>query len=63
MDAPLISEKLKAIWAEHAIKSSGTINKIPGMKVQVWTEYGYREVIGLCYNNDLKSIELVLDDK
>lgn len=62
MDAYDLYHKLKYTWAENVDKSSGTINKSSGIiKVCVWTDDGYREVVGLTYNDKLKIIELELD--
>jgi len=33
------------------------------MRVCVWTEEGYREVVGAVYNPNLKLIELRLDEE
>jgi hypothetical protein len=62
MDAYNIYHLLKKLWAEHTNKNSGIIDKSGGdIKVCVWTAEGYREVIGLRYNESLKFIELELD--
>jgi hypothetical protein len=64
MDAYNIYHILKRLWAEHTNISSGTITKSYDiMKVCVWTPDGYREVTNVIYNNDLKSIELILDQE
>jgi hypothetical protein len=62
MDAYNIYHLLKKLWAEHTNKNSGIINKSAGdIKVCVWTDEGYREVVNVCYNDKLKFIELELD--
>ena len=62
MDAYNIYHLLKILWAEHVNKNSGTIIKSSdAIKVCVWTDDGYREVTGVVYNDDIKSIELILD--
>lgn len=62
MDAYNVYHLIKSLWAEHVNKNSGVLEKSPDMiKVCVWTEEGYREVIGVVYNDRLKFIELELD--
>ena len=62
MDAHDISEAMKRLWSENVDKNSGSITKkTHGMKVCVWTDQGYREIVGLMYNPHLKCIELEMD--
>ena len=62
MDAYDLSNKIKDVWIKHSDKKSGIMSKkIPSMPVVVATEDGYREVIGVFWNNELNKIELVLD--
>ena len=62
MDAYNIYHLIKSLWAEHVNKNSGTIIKSKDIiKVCVWTEEGYREVVGVSYNHKNKFIELELD--
>jgi hypothetical protein len=64
MDAYDIYHKIKQLWSDNVDKASGTINKPSGIiKVCVWTEDGYREVIGASYNSKLKIIELEMDQE
>lgn len=63
MDAYLLYQAIKQLWAEHTNKNSGAISKVEYtfMKVCVWTEDGYREVVNARYNQNMKFIELELD--
>lgn len=62
MDAYNIYHLIKSLWAEHVNKNSGTIIKhSDAIKICVWTEEGYREVVGVHYNDKMKFIELELD--
>ncbi len=62
MDAYNIYHLIKSLWAEHVNKNSGLSYKSSDrVKVCVWTEEGYREVINVHYNDKLKFIELELD--
>jgi hypothetical protein len=64
MDAYDISEIMKKMWAEIVPKNSGELSKTTrDIKVCVWTDQGYREVIGLHYNPTAKFIELELDNE
>ena len=64
MDAYNIYHLVKRLWAEHVNKNSGTIIKsTDAIKVCVWTADGYREVTNVVYNDNLKFIELVLDEE
>ena len=63
MDAYDLSNDMKALWAATVDKSSGQLakSKLP-LEVCVWTEYGYRKVVGLSYNIN-GFIELELEDE
>jgi hypothetical protein len=62
MDAYFLYQSIKQLWSEHTNKNSGLISKSDDvMKVCVWTEHGYREVISARYNENSKFIELELD--
>lgn len=64
MDAYNIYHLVKRLWSEHVNKNSGTIIKsTDAIKVCVWTSDGYREVTNVVYNDNLKFIELVLDEE
>jgi len=65
MDAYDISNQMKSLWAEHTDKNSGAGKKNFGYDIGVvtWTNQGYREVTGLRYNEQLKKIELELDNE
>ena len=64
MDAYDLSDMIKRMWMDHADKNSGQLDK-SGNKINVIvnTEEGYRRVVGLHWNREIKSIELVLDDE
>lgn len=63
MDAYDISEIMKKMWSELTPRNSGELTeRISDIRVCVWTEQGYREVVGLHYNPTIKFIELELDD-
>ena len=62
MDAYILFQVIKQLWSEYTNKNSGSISKVNEiMKVCVWTEHGYREVISARYNDNMKFIELELD--
>jgi hypothetical protein len=62
MDAYILYQAVKQLWSEHSNKNSGLISKSnEDMKICVWTDEGYREVVGVSYNTQLKMIELQLD--
>jgi hypothetical protein len=64
MDAYLLYHTIKQLWSEHVNKNSGEIEKSSNnMKVCVWTNEGYREVVNAVYNYDLKIIQLKLDEE
>lgn len=64
MDAYDISEIMKKMWSELTPKNSGELTKrMDDIRVCVWTEHGYREVVGLHYNPTTKFIELELDEE
>jgi hypothetical protein len=63
MDAYLLYQSIKQLWAEHTNKNSGGISKndYTYMKACIWTDEGYREIVGASYNPKLKMIELEMD--
>ena len=64
MDAYDIYHLIKVLWAEYVNKNSGIIHKSNDViRVCVWTSEGYREVKGVSYNQNLKFIELELDQE
>lgn len=64
MDAYNIYHIIKRLWSEYVNKSSGTLIKSQdAIKVCVWTEDGYREVVNVTYNEKYKFIELELDQE
>lgn len=63
MDARDLSEQIFKRWQEKYPKDSGSIHKsLQSIPVVVWTEHGYRQVVGVTINA-LGIIELVLDDE
>lgn len=63
MDARDLSEQLFKLWQEKYPKDSGTIHKsLSSVPVVVWTEHGYRQVVG-GYINKQGNIELQLDEE
>lgn len=64
MDAYDLIEMLKTVWQHNVDKSSGTIDK-SGKKIGciVHTEDGFRNVIGVRWDPQLKKILLVLDNE
>ena len=61
MDARDLSEQIFKLWQEKYPKDSGALHKsLQKIPVAVWTEQGYREVIG-AHINELGFIELELD--
>lgn len=64
MDAYDIADLIKKLWAEHIPKDSGVISKSKyRMPVVVWTEEGYRQVVGITYNSKLNLIQLEMDSE
>lgn len=64
MDAYNIYHIIKRLWSEYVNKSSGALIKSQdAIKVCVWTEDGYREVVNVTYNEKYKFIELELDQE
>lgn len=63
MDSYDISNKMKDLWSLHTDKNSGAItkryNRIP---LCVWTEHGYKEVADIKFNEQLKILELILEE-
>jgi len=63
MDARDLSEQIFKQWQEKYPKNSGDIHKsLQKVSVAVWTEQGYREVVGSRIN-ELGFIELELDQE
>lgn len=63
MDARDLSEHIFKKWQEVYPKDSGAIHKsLKAVPVVVWTEHGYRQVIGVTFNH-LGIIELQLDEE
>lgn len=63
MDAHDLYHKIADLWSEHVNKHSGIVNQPDStIRVCVWTDQGYCEVKDVKFNNDLKIIELELDE-
>lgn len=63
MDARDLSQLLFTLWQQKYPKDSGNIHKsLASVPVTVWTEHGYRQVMGARINH-LGIIELQLDDE
>lgn len=64
MDAYDIIFKMMDLWREHADKNSGMLikNKAP-IEIIVNTTDGYRSIVGMQWNSELRKIELILDDE
>lgn len=64
MDAYDIIFKMMDLWCEHADKNSGMLikNKAP-IEIIVNTTDGYRSIVGMQWNSELRKIELILDDE
>lgn len=63
MDAYDFSNKVKDIWATYSHKESGVMPKKQHMAMMINTPEGYREVIGVFWNKEIKAIELVTDSE
>ena len=64
MDAYDIIFKLQNVWREAALKNSGMIDKaFESVDVVVNTSEGCRKVVGVKWIDELKKIELVLDNE
>jgi hypothetical protein len=62
MDAYDLSNKIKDVWVENSDKRSGLLDKkITKMSTIVSTADGYREVLGVRWNKEMRKIELILD--
>jgi hypothetical protein len=62
MDAYDLYHEIHRIWSEYSAKSSGELHKTyVHMPTVLWTPEGYREVVGVKWNPDIKSIELIMD--
>lgn len=64
MDAYDIIFKMMDLWREHADKTSGVLlkNKAP-IEIIVNTNDGYRSIVGMKWNSELRKIELILDEE
>ena len=60
MDAYDLYQDIQTIWMKHVDKSLD--KKVSAVRVCVWTSEGYKEVKQVKYNDDLKFIELELEE-
>lgn len=60
MDAYDLYQDIQTLWMKHVDKSLD--KKVGGVRVCVWTSEGYKEVKQVKYNDDLKFIELELEE-
>lgn len=64
MDAYDFYQEIKNIWVKHSAKDSGELRKkYQHMATVVYTPEGYREIIGLKWNPEIRAIELLLDSE
>jgi hypothetical protein len=62
MDAYDIYHRIKHFWSQHCDRQSGILNKdFKKMPVVVWTPEGYREIVNIKYDENLKAIVLIKD--
>jgi hypothetical protein len=63
MDAYDLYHEIHEVWLKNVNIGSGNFNKMPdNMKACVWTSEGYKEIAAVRYNEELKLIELELED-
>lgn len=60
MDAYDLYQDIQTLWMKHVDKSLD--KKVSAVRVCVWTSEGYKEVKQVKYNDDLKFIELELEE-
>lgn len=64
MDAYELFWRIKTIWMDNTDKQSGIGPKsTPHMATMIMTPDGYREVIGVKWNSEIKAIELITDEE
>jgi hypothetical protein len=62
MDAYDIYQRIKTLWSVNCDKQSGVLtHNFKEMKVLVHTEDGYREILDMRYDEELKAIVLIKD--
>jgi hypothetical protein len=64
MDAYDFFQQVKTLWVLNSDKKSGVLDKsyVP-MPVVVWTPEGYKQVMNTKYDENLKAIILITDEK
>jgi len=62
MDAYELYQSIQALWMRHVDKKNGTKLGVGNLPVCVWTSEGYKAIKQVKYNEDLKIIELELDE-
>lgn len=64
MDAYDIYQRIKHFWAQNCDRQSGILNKdFKKMPVVVCTSEGYREIVNVRYDEELKAIVLIKDEE
>jgi hypothetical protein len=62
MDTYDLYHEIQKLWVDNCSKESGLLHKSKNhMATVVWTSDGYREVVGVKWNQEIKAIELILD--
>lgn len=62
MDAYDIYQRIKCLWSVNCEKQSGILQHDPvKMPVLIHTEDGYREIVNMKYDEELKAIILIKD--
>jgi hypothetical protein len=62
MDAYDIYQRIKTLWSVNCDKQSGVLtHNFKEMKILVHTEDGYREIVDMRYDEELKAIVLIKD--
>jgi hypothetical protein len=64
MDAYDIYQRIKTLWSVNCDKQSGVLtHDFKKMKVLVYTQDGYREIVNVRYDENLKAILLIKDEE
>ena len=64
MDAYDIYQRIKTLWSVNCDKQSGVLkHDLKEMKVLVHTQDGYRKIVDVRYDENLKSIILIKDEE
>lgn len=64
MDAYDIYQRVKYLWTVHCDKQSGVLtHNYKEMRVLVHTDDGFREIVNMRYDEELKAIVLIKDNE